>query len=150
MEISRHAHALRFLFQCEREEEFFPPIQSHQLVAAFQRFHWFRVPSPGPKNIPATFGRKKSRPQSSGPNSNGNSAVWGHFGCTCLWRKPDFQNMFNTCILYITYEYVTCVYMHDPIRTYGVLECKLISNRSPNSRKLIRPSALHPLKRTCA
>lgn len=136
VEISRHAHALRFLFQCRTGRRV---LSTNSITsAAFQRFHWFRVPSPGPKNIPATFGKKKSRPQSSGPNSNGNSAVWGHFGCTCLWRKPDFQNMFNTCIYHISHMNMLHVYMHDPIRSYGVLECKLIIHRSPNSRKLIR------------
>ena len=137
VEISRHAHGIEiFVSSVEREEEFFPPIPSHQ--PRFNVSTGFRVPSPGPKNIPATFGKKKSRPQSSGPNSNGNSAVWGHFGCTCLWRKPDFQNMFNTCIYHISHMNMLHVYMHDPIRSYGVLECKLIIHRSPNSRKLIR------------
>lgn len=138
VEISRHAHALRFLFQCEREEEFSPPIPSHQLPR-FNVSTGFMFPLLGRKISRQLLGEK-----SQGRKVRAQTAMEiQQFGAILVAHVCGESQTFKICSIHVSIIYyyhmnMLHVYMHDPIRSYGVLECKLISNRSPNSRKLIR------------
>lgn len=126
-----------FYSSVEREEDFFPPIPSHQLPR-FNVSTGFVFPLLGRKISRQLLGEKsqgrKVRAQTAMEIQQFGAILVAHV----CGRKPDFQNMFNTCMYYILHMNMLHVYMHDPIRSYGVLGCKLIINRSPNSRKLIR------------